>query len=115
MDQYFLSKEDWDTIVELGVGDNKDDVVLKKIPTATKTSLTRKYNAKEHPIPFHKASDLGKVPKKLSGGTAPDLEEAYVDDEIEDASDDEAKGKDPNDITKDSLIKFAKKKKPGKK
>lgn len=42
MDQYFLSKEDWDTLVELGVGDNKDDVVLKKIPTATKTSLTRK-------------------------------------------------------------------------
>jgi len=42
MDQYFLSKEDWDTLVELGVGDNKDDVVLKKIPTATKTSLTKK-------------------------------------------------------------------------
>lgn len=42
MDQYYLSKEDWDTIVELGVGDRKDDFVLKKIPTATKTSFTRK-------------------------------------------------------------------------
>ena len=42
MDEYYLSKEEWDTIVELGLGDNKDDVVLKKIPTATKTSLTRK-------------------------------------------------------------------------
>jgi replication factor C subunit 1 len=42
MDEYYLSKEDWDTIVELGVGDRKDDVVLKKITPATKTSLTRK-------------------------------------------------------------------------
>lgn len=31
----------------------------------------------EHPIPFHKAQDLGKVPKKLAGGPAPDIEEAY--------------------------------------
>jgi replication factor C subunit 1 len=42
MDEYFLSKEDWDTIVELGVGDYKDDVVMKKIAAATKSSLTRK-------------------------------------------------------------------------
>jgi replication factor C subunit 1 len=42
MDGYYLSKEDWDTIVELGVGDRKDDVVLKKITAATKSSLTRK-------------------------------------------------------------------------
>ena len=42
MDEYFLSKEDWDTIVELGVGECKDDVVSKKIAAATKSSLTRK-------------------------------------------------------------------------
>jgi replication factor C subunit 1 len=42
MDEYFLSKEDWDTIVELGVGDYKDDIVTKKITAATKSSLTRK-------------------------------------------------------------------------
>ena len=96
MDEYYLSKEDWDTIVELGVDDRRDDVVLKKITPATKTSLTRKwvqerdrsspviwlllfrYNSREHPIPFHKAIDLGKPPKKLTGQQAPDLEEAYV-------------------------------------
>ena len=43
MDDYFISREDWDTIVELGVDQNKDDLVLKKISTATKTSFTRKY------------------------------------------------------------------------
>ena len=37
-----------------------------------------RYNASEHPIPFHRAQDLGKIPKKLAGGPAPDLEEAYV-------------------------------------
>lgn len=42
MDEYFLSKEEWDTIVELGVGDKKDDLILKKIPTATKTAFTKK-------------------------------------------------------------------------
>lgn len=43
MDEYFISKEDWDAIIELGVGDNADTLVLKKISTATKTSLTKKY------------------------------------------------------------------------
>ena len=42
MDEYYLSKEDWDTIIELGVDERKDDVVLKKITPATKTALTRK-------------------------------------------------------------------------
>jgi replication factor C subunit 1 len=42
MDEYYLSREDWDTVVELGVDQNKDDIVLKKISTATKTSLTKK-------------------------------------------------------------------------
>ena len=77
MDDYYISREDWDTIVELGLGEQKDEVVLKKIVTATKTALTKKYNSRDHPIPFHKAQDLGKVPKKLPGGPAPDLEEAF--------------------------------------
>ncbi|TFK35074.1 replication factor RFC1 C terminal domain-containing protein [Crucibulum laeve] len=110
MDQYYLSKEDWDTIVELGVDDHKDELVLKKVPGATKAAFTRKYNASEHPIPFHKAQDLGKLPKKLAGGPAPDLEEAFVDDIVDDISDDDNKGKDPDDIANDSLIQASKKK-----
>lgn len=42
MDEYFINKEDWDTIVELGVGEKRDDVVTKKLSTATKTAFTRK-------------------------------------------------------------------------
>ena len=42
MDEYYISREDWDTIVELGVDQNKDDIVLKKVSAATKTSFTKK-------------------------------------------------------------------------
>lgn len=42
MDEYFLSKDEWDTLVELGVGSHKDELVLKKVVTATKTSFTKK-------------------------------------------------------------------------
>ncbi|KAI6112565.1 DNA replication factor RFC1 [Pisolithus sp. B1] len=40
MDEYNLTREDWDTIVELGVDEDKDDV-LKRIPAATKTAFTK--------------------------------------------------------------------------
>lgn len=42
MDEYYLSREDWDTVVELGLDEQKDEIVLKKISTATKTTLTKK-------------------------------------------------------------------------
>ncbi|KAL1723420.1 replication factor RFC1 C terminal domain-containing protein [Schizophyllum commune] len=110
MDEYFLSREDWDTIVELGVGPHKDEDVLKKISTQTKSAFTRKYNAGEHPIPFHKATDLGKAPKKLPGGPAPDIEDAF-EDEPEVVSDEGENDDDEEDISKDKLIAAPKKKK----
>ena len=41
MDEYYLSKEDWDAFVELGVDSMKDDLILKKIPSAVKAAFTR--------------------------------------------------------------------------
>lgn len=47
-------------------------------PVLLPTTLTPpRYNSREHPVPFHKAQDLGKLPKKLAAEPAPDLEEAY--------------------------------------
>ncbi|KAJ8595655.1 hypothetical protein M405DRAFT_321458 [Rhizopogon salebrosus TDB-379] len=34
MDEYYLSREDWDTVIELGVDTHKDDVVTKLIKPA---------------------------------------------------------------------------------
>ena len=42
MDEYYLSKEDWDTILELGVDDKRDQIIAKDISTATKSALTKK-------------------------------------------------------------------------
>ena len=44
------------------------------------TCLSRphRYNSRDHPVAFHKAEALGKVPKKIAAaGPAPDLEEAF--------------------------------------
>ncbi|KAM0790675.1 hypothetical protein ACM66B_004534 [Microbotryomycetes sp. NB124-2] len=105
MDDYFLTKDDWDAIVELGIGEGFDqEGVLKSIATATKSSLTRKYNAGDHPIAFYKA-EAGKPAKKISlGAEVPDLEDAFVDDE--DLGEDElVEEEDDDDLSKDKLIK----------
>ncbi|KAI0788071.1 replication factor RFC1 C terminal domain-containing protein [Fomes fomentarius] len=111
MDEYFLTRDDWDTIIELGVGDNHETVVTKKISTATKTAFTKKYKARDHPVAFHKAEALGKAPKKIAAaGPAPDLEEAFdVDDEVPEAEEDEKEEIDDKPEN-DSLIKAPKQK-----
>ena len=76
-----------------------------------------RHNTSEHPIPFHKAQDLGKIPKKLDTcGELVNFFSRYsvdsveqVDDVIDDVSEDEAKEKGSDDVTRDSLIKPSKK------
>lgn len=43
MDEYYLAREDIDTIMEVGVGERREAVVTKEISGATKTALTKKY------------------------------------------------------------------------
>ena len=93
-----------------------------------------RYNTSDHPIPFHKAQDLGKAPKNLGGGPAPDIEDAYdvsyslysiclfslmmlfslrtmlLSQYLNDS-----KKKSPDDISNDKLIKTKKAKGKGKK
>lgn len=45
MDEYYLTTEDRDTILELGMGENDFEALGKSIPPATKAGFTRKYNA----------------------------------------------------------------------
>lgn len=52
MDDYFLTKDDWDAIVELGVGPMNEDKV--NIPSQTKSVFTRQYD----PIPSSIARNL---------------------------------------------------------
>lgn len=110
MDSYFLTKDDWDAIVELGVGPMNE--IQVKLDTQTKATFTRLYNQQSHPLPFMKASQV-LAPKKVKRD-APDLEEAIEESDEGDASDVEGKGDDEEeelDLKKDKYVKAPSKKK----
>ncbi|CAJ0824433.1 15632_t:CDS:10 [Entrophospora sp. SA101] len=49
IDEYGLTKEDWETIIELGMG-SKFEAAMKKINSKTKTNLTKRYNVTHQPM-----------------------------------------------------------------
>ncbi|CAN8103565.1 unnamed protein product [Discula destructiva] len=102
MDSYYLTRDDFDNLKELGVGPQAEDSV--DIDTQTKAAFTRIYNSMSHPVPFMKASNVV-APKKASRDV-PDIEDAI------EASEDEAEMAEPADedddeidFKKDKLIK----------
>lgn len=112
MDSYFLTKDDWDAILELGVGPmNMDNV---KLDSQAKSTFTRLYNQKSHPLPFMKASQVV-APKNLKK-VQPDLEEAidgsdenevaFVESDAGEEDEEEAL-----DLKKDKFVKVPKAKK----
>ncbi|KAK5997024.1 Replication factor C subunit 1 [Cladobotryum mycophilum] len=112
MDSYFLTREDFDAVQELGVGPMAEERV--SIETKTKAAFTRTYNGMSHPIPFMKASNV--VAPKAAAKEAPDLEEAIEEEddaEVLDAP--EPADDDEIDFKKDKYIKQPKAKKPAKK
>ncbi|KOS23280.1 Replication factor C subunit 1 [Escovopsis weberi] len=113
MDSYFLTREDFDAIQELGLGPMSEERV--SIETKTKAAFTRTYNAMSHPIPFIKASTVT-VPK-AAPKEMPDLEEAI--EEEDDAAVEAAEAPDADDeeidFKKDKYIKQPKAKRATKK
>ena len=110
MDSYYLTKEDWDAILELGVGPM--DMANIKIDSQSKSAFTRTYNQMAHPLPYMKASQVV-APKKKSK-ERPDLEEAIDESdsglssgENEAVLDDD----EPLDLKKDKYVAAPKKKK----
>ena len=109
MDSYYLTKDDWDAILELGVGDM--DMEKMKIDSQAKSAFTRQYNQMSHPLPYMKASQV--VAPKKKGKERPDLEEALDEsDSGADTGDDEAilDEDEPLDLKKDKYVKAPKKK-----
>ncbi|OAQ88538.1 chromosome transmission fidelity factor [Purpureocillium lilacinum] len=111
MDSYFLTREDFDAIQELGVGPMTEEKV--SIETKTKAAFTRTYNAMNHPVPFMKASNV-LAPKKQTK-EAPDLEEAIEEEDEADVAEPADVDDDEIDLKKDKYIKQPKAKKPAKK
>lgn len=109
MDSYFLTKEDFDSMVELGVGTMSEEKA--KLETQTKATFTRLYNSQSHPVPFMKASSV--VAPKAAKKVQPDLEEAVDESEGEDVLPEGEIKEDEDedvDIKKDKYIKEPKKK-----
>ena len=109
MDSYFLTKDDFDSMVELGVGTMSEEHA--KLETQTKATFTRLYNSQSHPVPFMKASSV--VAPKAAKKVQPDLEEAVDESEGEDVLPDSEVKEDEDedvDIKKDKYIKESKKK-----
>ena len=110
MDSYYLTKEDWDAILELGVGPM--DMANVKIDSQSKSAFTRTYNQMAHPLPYIKASQVVAPQKKSK--ERPDLEEAIDESdsglssgENEAVLDDD----EPLDLKKDKYVAAPKKKK----
>lgn len=110
MDSYYLTKDDWDAILELGVGPMEMEQI--KIDTQVKTSFTRIYNQLSHPLPYMKASSIV-APKKKSK-ERPDIEEALDESDSGVSSGGEEAVLDddqPLDLKKDKYVAAPKKKK----
>lgn len=109
MDEYYLTKEDFDNVLELSVhGSRKIEDKYKKVPTSVKSAFTRKYNSYIHPTVIYKTGDsVGKGgSNRLSRGDSEGgLEGEDGDVDVErDGDNDESDDKD-DDISRDSLIK----------
>lgn len=107
MDEYYLSKDDYDALMELGLGSMDQEAV--KIDTQTKATFTRMYNASDHPRSHMKAGET--TGTKLGGGAKvkPDLEEALDDeDEAAEAEVEEADDDEELDLKKDKYVKAKK-------
>ncbi|RMZ89435.1 hypothetical protein DV736_g3345, partial [Chaetothyriales sp. CBS 134916] len=109
MDSYYLTRDDYDAIIELGVGPMDMDAGsgVKKLDSQTKATFTRLYNLQSHPMPFVKASNILGISSRTGGGKRekPDLEEAIEDSEVDEALDttakEEADEEEDMDLTKD--------------
>lgn len=102
MDYYYLTKEDWDSILGLGVGAFEGSHVLAKINTKTKSAMTRKYNSTQHPVAIYKTGNS-------VGGSGGAVRKVDYEDVVEDdtAKDEEVEAVDDGsiDAKKDKLIK----------
>ena len=110
MDTYFLTRDDFDAMIELGLGPMDQSKV--KLETQTKATFTRLYNQRSHPLPFMKASNV--VAPKKGPKEKPDIEDAIEESDeeevVEEIKEDE---EEEFDLKKDKYVSVPKKKPAG--
>lgn len=101
MDSYYISKEDFDMIMELGVGDKSGEKLLKKVDTNVKRTFTRLYNKESHPTSF--IAPIAVSRKAKAEKVIPDAEEIVDNDENDDNEIDDEN----EDILNDKVLSAA--------
>lgn len=102
MDYYYLTKDDWDSILGFGVGVANEKTVLLKIQPKVKAAMTRKYNSTEHPMAIFKTGNS--VGSSMGTKRKVDYEDVVEDDTAKD-EEVEPEESDAIDAKKDKLIK----------
>ncbi|CAK9435385.1 uncharacterized protein LODBEIA_P01120 [Lodderomyces beijingensis] len=98
LDEYYLTKEDFDNIADM----LREPINLD---TKAKTAFTRKYNSATHPTVIYKTGNSLTSGGKRAAAPKVDYEDV-VDDDMEDVADDnEEEDSDKIDTKKDKLIK----------
>lgn len=104
LDHYYLTKDDWDSVLELGVG-----VPMPNIATKVKSAFTRRYNGLQHPVAIYRTGNsiANRVPRQKV-----DYEDVVDDDTARDDDEEDKEEKEKGEIDpKDKLIKVGKPKK----
>jgi len=101
MDSYYISKEDFDMIMEMGVGDKSGEKLLKRVDTNVKRTFTRLYNKESHPTSF--IAPLAVNKKTKTERLIPDAEEIVDNDENVDDNEEENE----EDILNDKVLNAA--------
>ncbi|TPX38378.1 hypothetical protein SmJEL517_g00196 [Synchytrium microbalum] len=111
MDEYYLNKEDWETILDLTIGGDK---LLKSIDPSAKSAFTRIYNKRLHPTALISAEIP--ISKKRVKEAQPDFEDLVDAGDDEDGgdeadggvtlgSDDSPEDEDATDLAADKMVK----------
>ncbi|XP_063931482.1 replication factor C subunit 1-like [Zophobas morio] len=110
MDRYTLTRDDWDSIIELAEYKGQP-TVLSQIDTRTKSTFTRLYNKSQHVLPF----SLKAKPSRQRSGSPPSVfkdyeNERFSEPEVSETSGEEEFLKDRNIKAKSSSKKTNKRK-----
>ncbi|KAJ1953514.1 DNA replication factor C complex subunit Rfc1, partial [Linderina pennispora] len=105
MDHYYLNKDNWDSMLELHL---HGTAILKQIPAPVKSSFTREYNKRSHPIAFQSHAGASAARAAASAAAIKPDDEGVVDDDMAEADDDEDDSGSDEDVANDKLIKPAK-------
>jgi len=110
MEYYYLSREDFDNILEITHTFSKEGDLWKGVNPQVKAAFTRKFNQMVHIVPYSEGA-VTKGRAKAAPTATPDLEEADregFEDAEEDKDGEQEGGEEDESVEKDKMIKVKK-------